>query len=279
MNQSLKSTSLVHRAFVAFQANPPDLREIGDQDGEVRYVQNTLPSYERTVSDIMKLFPERNSLQGLNFVELGAFLGIVSKALSLASATVVACDIPEFFARENVRAYYQSICVEIQAFNLRNYCLPFSSFSQDCVIACETFEHLNFNPLPVFAEINRVLRPGGYFYLAMPNGSYLLKRIKYLVSGNTPGFTVDDLFAQLNPNDNMVVGLHWKEYSLSQTIQMVTQIGFEVVRARTLDDSGSGNRPFLKRLVKWLVPGDDTQVVIFKKVAEFENVFSACADS
>lgn len=273
------SKSLVREAFEAFRSNPPDLREIGDQEGEIRYVQSTLPSYERTVSDILGLFSERKDFQGLHFVELGAFLGIVSKALSLALATVVACDIPEFFEREKVREYYRSICLELKAFNLRAYHLPFASSSQDCVIACETFEHLNFNPLPVIAEINRILKPGGYFYLSMPNGSYLLKRIKYLITGNTPGFAVDDLFAQLNPDDNMVVGLHWKEYSLSQTIQMVSPIGFAVVTAKTLNDAGSGKGSFFKKLVKWFIPGGDTQVVIFKKDAEFEGVFSACPDS
>ena len=279
MNSSNNDCSFVHRAIEAFQANPPDLREIGDQEGEIRYVKSTLSSYERTVSDILKLFPERNKLQGKNIIELGAFVGIVSKALSLASATVVACDIPEFFARENVKSYYRSMGLEIQAFNLRDYHLPFSSCSQDCVIACETFEHLNFNPLPIFAEINRILRPGGYFYIAMPNGAYLLKRIKYLISGITPGFSVDELFSQLNPNDNMVVGLHWKEYSLSQTIQMITPFGFELMDARTLNDTASRARSFSRRLVRKFIPGGDTQVVIFRKTSEFEGSLSICADS
>ncbi|MGL5806483.1 MAG: class I SAM-dependent methyltransferase [Xenococcaceae cyanobacterium] len=277
MNLALDSTSLIHKAFDDFRVNPPDLREIGDREGEITYVRGMLSAYERTVSDIIQLFPEHNSLQGLNFIELGAFLGIVSKALSLASANVVACDIPEFFARENVKAFYRIMGIEIQAFNLRNYRLPFSSSSQDCVIACETLEHLNFNPLPIFAEINRILKPNGYFYIAMPNGSYLLKRIRYLITGNTPGFSVDELFAQLNPKDNMVVGLHWKEYTLPQTIQMICPLGFEVVKTKTLNDVGK--RSLSKKLIKKLVPGGDTQVVVFKKVAEFEGNFSICVDS
>ena len=279
MNTVLDSANLVDKAFKAFLSKPPDLRENGGQAGEIGYVQGILPSYERTVSDLLRLFPRHKSFQGLNFIELGAFLGIVSKALSLASATVVACDIPEFFARENVKAFYLSMGIEIRAFNLRDYSLPFPPSSQDCVIACEVFEHLNFNPLPVFAEINRVLRPGGYLYLAMPNGSYLLKRIHYLFSGITPGFTVDQLVAQLDPSDNMVVGLHWKEYSLSQTIEMASPLGFEVVQARTVNDTGSGKRSVVKRLVKKLVPGGDSQVVVFKKVADCERAFSICADS
>jgi len=279
MNESIENSTLVKKAFEAFLANPPDLREIDDQEGEINYVESTLPSYERTVSDILKLFPDRTSLHGLNFIELGAFLGIVSKALSLASATVVACDIPEFFSRKNVEAYYRSMSVDIRAFNLRNYRLPFPSSSQDCVLACDTVEHLNFNPLPIFAEINRVLKPGGYFYISMPNGSYILKRLAYLISGRTPGFTVNHLFAQLDPDDNMVVALHWKEYSLSQTIEMISPIGFGVVKAKTHNDTGSGKRSFVNKLIMKLLPGGDTQVVIFKKLADYESGFFVCEDS
>jgi SAM-dependent methyltransferase len=212
-------------------------------------------------------------------VEIGAFLGIVSKALNLASAKVVACDIPEFFERNSVKGFYQSMGLEIRAFNLRDYDLPFSPSSQDCVIACEIFEHLNFNPLPVFAEINRILKLGGYLYLATPNGGYFLKRLRYLFSGMTPGFTIDQLFAQLAPGDNKVVSLHWKEYSMAQTIQMVSPLGFEVVQAKTIDDPGAGKQSVVRKLLKTVVPGGATQVVIFKKVADFQGVFSVCADS
>lgn len=278
-NSNRKNIDLVKRALAAFRSNPPDLREIGDQQGEIRYVESTTVSYERTVADILQLYSHQSSLKNLNIIELGAFLGIVSKALSLDSASVIACDIPEFFDRANVKQYYQLMNLEIASFNLRNYKMPFPTSSQDCVIACETFEHLNFNPLPIFAEINRILKPGGIFYIAMPNGSYLLKRLRYLFTGNTPGFSVKELFSQLDPHDNMVVGLHWKEYSMSQTVEMVSPIGFEVVSARTTNDTGSGHRSKFRRFIQFMTPGGDTQVVVFKKASEFTGNLFVCADS
>jgi len=274
-----RSAELVKSALKAFAAKPPDLRQIGDTDGEIEYVRRMLPGYQRTVEDVLELFDGKDDLSQLNIVELGAFLGIVSKSLSLASAKVVACDIPEFFGRPNVRTFFEGMGIQIKSFNLRTYTLPFADASQDCVIACETFEHLNFNPLPVFAEINRILKVGRYFYVAMPNGGFLLKRVRYLLSGNTPGFSVQELFGQLDANQNMVVGLHWKEYSLRQTIQMVTPIGFQVVNAKEVNDAGSEDRGFLKRAMRQIVPGGDTQVVAFKKVADFAGRFSVCADS
>ncbi len=278
MKQKTAET-LVAEAFAIFRAAPPDLREINDASGEVSYVEKTLPSYVRTVEDIEGLFPNRDGLAGLNIVELGAFLGIVSKALSLDGANVIACDIPEFFSRPNVRSYYDRMAVRIEPFNLRDYRLPFLSSSQDCVIACETFEHLNFNPLPVIAEINRVLKTDGILYISMPNGAYFPRRLKYLLTGNMPGFTVKELFSQLDSENNMVVGLHWKEYSTSQTIEMVSPIGFNLLSIRETNDTGTGKRRFGRRLLDALIPGGDTQVAIFRKNNDFENTFTVCADS
>ena len=113
----------------------------------------------------------------------------------------------------------------------------------------------------------------------MPNGGYLLKRLLYLKHGKTPGFTVKQLFSQLDPNDNMVVGLHWKEYSVSQTIEMVSPIGFELISAKTINDTVSANKPIKARIVQHLMPGGDTQVVIFKKSSDFSGKFHVSPDS
>jgi SAM-dependent methyltransferase len=279
MNSMAPSSSLVARTFEIFAAQPPDLRQTGDSAGEVAYVRRFLPAYERTVSDVLTIFKGRTNLDGVNIVELGAFLGVVSKSLALAGATVVACDIPEFFDRQNVRSFYERMSIRIESFNLRHYKLPFENHTQDCVIACETFEHLNFNPLPVFAEINRVLKVGGFLYIAMPNGAYFLNRVKFLFSGKTPGFSVEELFLQLDASKNMVVGLHWKEYSLAQTLQMVRPLGFDVVSAKTVDDTGGEKRSMLKRLLRKIIPGGDTQVVVFTKTVDFSGQFVVSADS
>jgi ubiquinone/menaquinone biosynthesis C-methylase UbiE len=48
-----------------------------------------------------------------------------------------------------------------QACNLRDYCLPFEDETFDVVVRCEVLEPLNFNPLPVIREINRVMKLHG----------------------------------------------------------------------------------------------------------------------
>ena len=113
----------------------------------------------------------------------------------------------------------------------------------------------------------------------MPNGGYLLKRLLYLKHGTTPGFTVKQLFSQLDPNDNMVVGLHWKEYSVSQTIEMVSPLGFELISAKTIKETVSANLSIKGKLIQYLMPGGDTQVVVFRKTADFSGKFYISRDS
>jgi SAM-dependent methyltransferase len=270
------SINLVSAAVDEFMISPPDLREINDHNGEIVYVETLKNSYERTVNDILKLF--HGHVAGKTFVELGAFLGIVSKALSIAGANITPCDIPEFFERRNVISYYEKLGLFPKSFNLRSYHLPFESSSIDCLIACEIFEHLNFNPLPVIAEVNRILKDDGVFYIAMPNGSYYLKRIKYLFTGKFPSFSISELFSQLDPNDNMVVGLHWREYSIDEILNLVEPIGFKSIAIHNISDRNTAGG-LLKRILRSILPGGETIVAVFRKNANFQNNFFVSKDS
>jgi hypothetical protein len=48
------------------------------------------------------------------------------------------------------------------------------------IVMCEVLEHLNFNPLPLIKEINRVGKPNSLFYLSLPNQAYYRNRLKLL---------------------------------------------------------------------------------------------------
>ena len=57
--------------------------------------------------------------------------------------------------------------------------LPVASASMDVVVAVRLILHVR-NPEVVFAEVARVLRPGGLFVLEFPNRRHLLARLRYL---------------------------------------------------------------------------------------------------
>jgi SAM-dependent methyltransferase len=273
----------LRQALQMFEENPPDLLGTGDKEGERKYVLDILPSYKRTVSDLYTYLSEtHSSLDGIRIAELGAFLGVVSKTLSFLGAEVIACDIPAFMETANTREYYERLNIETSSFNLRDYRLPFQSGSLDAIIACEIFEHLNFNPLPVFKEISRVLKMNGVLYIAMPNGGYIGKRIKFLLSGRLPLFSINELIAQLDSSQNMVVGLHWREYTTSETLEMVLPHGFRSVFKKEVNDTGGkprgGLSSKLKSLLRVVLPGGHTQVHLFKKISEAEQSYSINRD-
>lgn len=262
-----------------FYKDTPDLLGNNQITGARKYVYNIKNSYQRTLSDIEKILPNKDKV----VCELGSFLGIVSKTLAYQGYKVNACDIPSFLDRKEVKEYYRNAGINVFGFNLRDYKLPFEDSSQDLVIACEVLEHLNFNPLPVIDEINRVLKLNGYLYIAMPNSESFVKRLRFLFTGKHPTFSIRELFAQLDPNDNMIVGLHWREFSKDDALKMITPLGFNLESFRILSETKANNGNFLKRFIKLFIrklPGfGDTQVLVFRKNKRNKLVFSINKDS
>jgi SAM-dependent methyltransferase len=162
-------------------------------------------------------------------LEIGAFLGVVSLSLARLGMQVTAQDIPEFMANERLQERYRRMGVRPVSANLRDYALPFPAGSFDLVIMCETLEHLNFNPLPVLAEINRVLDSDAQLYLALPNLASLPNRFN-LLRGRSIHNPIPDFAAQLSARANMIVGLHWREYTRSELLEMLSLTGFRCVR-------------------------------------------------
>lgn len=63
-------------------------------------------------------------------------------------------------------------------FNVECDSWPYEDERFDLVISCEMVEHLALDPMNVFAEANRVLRPGGYLLVSTPNAVSLQNLIK-----------------------------------------------------------------------------------------------------
>lgn len=249
--------------------SPVDMLETGDTTGEYTYLNSHKDSYIRTVHDVDKLFKEDRANR--HILEIGSFLGPVSISLKKLGYNVSALDIPEFYKSSSLRALYEKYEIPFSGVNLRHYKLPYETNSLDMVIVCETIEHLNFNPLPVLKEINRVLKNDGYIYIGMPNQSNIHNRIRLLL-GKSIHNPIEDFFRQLDRNDNMIVGLHWKEYTLIETMQMIEKMGFDTIVKYYFRESEHTRTSLLKRTLKEIVysypPFRPYQVVIGRKVEE-----------
>ncbi len=228
MNQSLNEVfDTLDGVISGYQDYPIDLLGTGDGDGEYTYMVNARRSYQRTIADVVELFPERlsGSNEPVKILEIGAYLGVVSLTLSQLGFSVTACDIPEFMQNKQLQERYSRDGVSILSANLRDYKVPAPSEEFDLVIMCETLEHLNFNPVPVLLEINRVLKKTGGFYLSLPNLTSLVNRVKLLL-GHSIHNPVSDFFAQFSDKGNMIVGLHWREYTAGEIQALLDKLGF-----------------------------------------------------
>jgi SAM-dependent methyltransferase len=263
-------TEPVDDLIARFKEHPVDLLGIGAGEQEYAYLQELKHSYVRTLNDVDG-FMKKNT----HILEIGSLFGIVSLALKQSGYRITGCDIPEFQQSQNLRKIYAQQEIPFDAVNLRQYKLPYTDESFDAVIACEVLEHLNFNPLPVFQEINRVLKKGGILYLAMPNQACIDNRIKLLM-GRSIHEPVSYFFGQLDKRENKIVSLHWREYTMRETLEMMDKMGFSVIRnyySKENGPAGPGLVSFAKRIFH-LIPSLRTSLVVIGKKREITPEYS-----
>lgn len=259
-------SELIDRVLLTYRDSPIDLLGLGEGDGEFVYLTNLAESYARTAGDVDKHL--RPSRPGGRVLEIGSYLGVVSRSLKELGYDVHACDHPSYHASASLRAMYERSGIPFSAVDLSTAEFPFEGEQFDAVIICEVIEHLNFNPLPVIRQINRVLKKGGIIYIGMPNHSSLQNRLR-LLRGKSIHNPISDLLLQLDSRSNMFVGLHWREYTAAETCEMVEGLGFTVVRTSHFLPSQYLRTSWVKRLVKQLIYSVQTlrpfQVVVAEK--------------
>ena len=247
--------NLIDESLESYKANPVDLLNIGDAEGEYHYLLSHVDEYERTVQDVVGYLTNNNhDRSSIKILEIGSFLGLVSIVLSRLNFNVTATDIEEFISCPTLRQKFNEFNVEWKSCNLRINRLPFNDDEYDVVIMCETLEHLNFNPLPVIGEINRILRRNGLLYLTLPNIARLDNRLR-LLRGQSIHNKIDDFFEQLDmTKGNMIVSLHWREYTTAEIKEMLERLGFTMIQQKY--DSAKQSRPTkiqLKKAIRKLV--------------------------
>ena len=129
---------------------------------------------------------------------------------------VFACDAPDLLGYKSVidaSAAMNATLLPSRRLEIGDGISELPDNSVDLVLFCEIIEHLAFNPIPMWKQIYRVLRPGGRIIITTPNSMYhrsvnsLLSRA---LSGVGFGISVDEIM------NNGTYGHHWKEFSLNE---------------------------------------------------------------
>jgi 2-polyprenyl-3-methyl-5-hydroxy-6-metoxy-1,4-benzoquinol methylase len=261
INEIMDYSKLVNNVIISFKDNPIDLLNTGSGSTEYQYLNDLKYSYIRTVNDVAPLLQK-----GMKVLEIGSLFGVVSISLKQLGFSVTGADIPEFHQSKKLQDLYAKYEVTFDKVNLRDYKLPYADESFDMVIMCEVMEHLNFNPLPVMQEINRVLKKDGYVYIAMPNQACIDNRLK-LLAGHSVHEPPQYFFDQLNKTKNYIVSLHWREYTMKETLEIIRKMGFTVVRNYFFGENGPTKLSVLSFVKKifHIVPSFRTSLVVIGK--------------
>lgn len=216
LDEEFKHFDLVHTRDAVSGSNPE----------APLYIKKHLADYARTVYDVMR-FSERTG--ATRVLEIGAFFGVVCICLAKLGLKVTAADLPEYMEMPEQKERFGRHGIGIASVRLEDFVLPLADESFDVVIMCEVLEHLNFNPLPLIKEINRVGAPDSLFYVSVPNFAYYRKRLDLLF--NRPILQpVSAYFDQLDGSKDLIVNGHWREYTKSELINLLTRMGYGIER-------------------------------------------------
>lgn len=87
-------------------------------------------------------------------------------------------------ALQTLDRYRRDFGIEVIEQDILRQPLPLGDASIDGVTCFHSLEHWHHSPKQLFAEIRRVLRPGGWLILATPNAANLRKRLHVIFGAN-----------------------------------------------------------------------------------------------
>jgi len=228
--------------------NPIILLNLWDDKGEKNYINFLLSQYENILIDFNKIF--NGNFNGKRVLEISSFLGVVDIALAKIGFEVYTYDIPEFQNNSKLNELYSKYNVHPSSGYLKDVWqngLPYPDNHFDAVILSEVIEHLNFNPLPVLQEINRILKKDGILYITTPNQVNLINRIK-IILGRSIRNSISDSVTQLDQTKHTICGIHWREYTLEELIQLLEIMGFTITTYTYSHMAKTHTSPFIKKI-------------------------------
>jgi SAM-dependent methyltransferase len=171
--------------------------------------------------DIADLGPD------LRILEVGVFTGVVSVTLARLGYLVSASDVPLVVSDPALECFLRSEKIESCAVNLATTKLPYPDGSFDVIIFHSVLTHLNVNPIPILREFHRVLGENGVVYCNTPN-LLAAKNVWRMLSGKGYLDPIERLAMNLNSKSGMSVGLHWREWTKAELIDLFEYCGFEL---------------------------------------------------
>ena len=145
---------------------------------------------------------------------------------------------------------------------------PHKDNTFDVVTSFDVIEHLPGSPQYYLAEIYRVLKPGGVFFLSNPNVASLANRAQIL-TGRSIYHALNEWFDPPGDDDSNGFSGHWREYTAGELVYMVEVTGFRVVEAGCRSRLSISRARFSNALQKIAYAAADTLTsTIFRRMAD-----------
>jgi SAM-dependent methyltransferase len=129
--------------------------------------------------------------------------------------------------RDKIRAYAARLGIDFRPAD--GPTLPFAPDSFDMVMAHHVLEHLHDSPRTLVNDLVRLIRPGGYLFLTVPNAVNIRKRLAVLV-GRTNMMDFDFYYWYPGPWRG-----HVREYTRGDLRRLAAHLGVAVVELRGVD--------------------------------------------
>jgi len=116
------------------------------------------------IAAVVQHFLGRSSLEGLRLLDIGCSAGIVAHDLTRRGAAAIGIDVDVPGLAKAQASFGKEVaflCADAER-------LPLASGEIEVVVFNQIYEHV-VDPVPVAAEIRRVLAPGGVAYLGLAN--------------------------------------------------------------------------------------------------------------
>ncbi len=195
--------------------------------GSRTYVDTHLTRLQKT----LEITPPGSELDRI--LEMGSYLQITPALKTrLGYGEVRACyygELGRVDHRLETSIDGEEFYCDIELFDAEKDRFPYDGEYFATVLCCELIEHLSADPMHLVWEVNRILKPDGYFVLTTPNiGS--LRAISAILQGYHPGFFA----AYIKPSDSgLVEARHNREYTPKEIGRLLLDGGFEPLLLET----------------------------------------------
>jgi len=234
-----KTLEIIYQTLNEYRNDPIDIFQINTskKNFELEYLNNQLNAYIRTINDILTIVHESGkNYSTIRIIEFGSFIGFVSVVLAKIGFNITVADIEIVMSSKKLQLLFEKYSIKCKTVDFNILPLDIQDNGFDIVVCCETIEHLNYNPLYILSEFNRVLKTKGFLYLTLPNiTSYA--NIVNLTNGYSIHTGIQIYIDSFKKNEKYrEIGIHWREYTMNEINTLLKEVNFEIKNANYKND-------------------------------------------